>query len=374
MKRLLIAALVLTLVSFALAFPAMAQSTGDLITLNDATPAIDVAITLPSDTTGTVALDFTGAAVRLTNADGTILFEAADARLHGLELNIAPNSGAHTLTIERLPGVTQAVVRVSSLPELTLHPFTSLVTGFTLALNQEISLPLSADHPGDTVSLTIPPEAAGVVTANFPGMAATTQLVDGSGVVVAQSSGGTVDGLSLVMDPGTYQFTLLGTSISGSTMVGIKLVSATDAGMTLLQSPEAATVVTNASAPSVNAVNAEPCIAAIAVSAGNLRSGPGTGYSILGYAFRGQVFSVGGHNPEDNWLVISTDAGSAWISRGNVVTQGACDALTTFNLPLQEAQPLPLVITSGQNGEHENEAEEHSGQFEGGEHESEHDD
>lgn len=365
MKRFAFVAVIVVLATFALAMPALAQNTGDLITLNDATPAIDVAITLPADTTGTVTLDFSGAAVRLINADGSTVFEAADARLHGLSLNIAPNSGAHTLTIERLPGIAEAVVRVSSLPELTQHSFASSVTGLLLAPNQEISLPLSADRPGDTVDLAIPADTVGMMTANYAGVAATTQFVDSSGLIVAQSSGGSVDGLSLLVDPGTYQFTLLGTNIPAEAVAGIELVSAADAGRSVVQAPEAASVVTTTTE---SAVNANPCIAAITVSAGNLRSGPGTGYSILGYAFQGQVFAVSGRNPEDNWLVISTDAGSAWIARGNVMTQGACDALTTFNIPLQEAQSLPLVITSGQGGEPENEHEGIGELFENEEH------
>ncbi|HEX2905792.1 MAG TPA: hypothetical protein VHO69_02950, partial [Phototrophicaceae bacterium] len=106
MKRLLFPLFFLILVT---ALPAFAQDNANLITLNDATPAIDVVITLPPDTTGTIALDFSGAAVRLTDANKNVVFKAADSRLHGLELNIAPNSNAHTLTVERLPGLAEAV-------------------------------------------------------------------------------------------------------------------------------------------------------------------------------------------------------------------------------------------------------------------------
>lgn len=50
MKRLLI--LVAVLITAAL--PTFAQSQADIITLNDATPAIDVAISLPANATGTI--------------------------------------------------------------------------------------------------------------------------------------------------------------------------------------------------------------------------------------------------------------------------------------------------------------------------------
>ncbi|MBE2269111.1 MAG: hypothetical protein IAE80_12845, partial [Anaerolinea sp.] len=143
MKRLSLFALILLALSLSAALPALAQSDANLIILNDASPAIDVVVTLPADTTGTIALEFSGALVRLTDASGAVVFSAADVRLHALELNIAPNSGSHTLTVERLPGTAEAVVRVSSLPELTLYGAAELVSGLTVASNQEVSLPLN---------------------------------------------------------------------------------------------------------------------------------------------------------------------------------------------------------------------------------------
>jgi len=65
MKRLSLTIAALIILSLATVLPTLAQNAADVITLNDSTPAIDVAITLPADTTGTVALDFSGAAVRL---------------------------------------------------------------------------------------------------------------------------------------------------------------------------------------------------------------------------------------------------------------------------------------------------------------------
>ena len=63
MKRLL---MVLTLLLIA-AVPSLAQSQADLITLNDATPSIDVAISLPPDATGAISLNLSNAAVTIKN-------------------------------------------------------------------------------------------------------------------------------------------------------------------------------------------------------------------------------------------------------------------------------------------------------------------
>ncbi len=340
MKRFSLFTLILLALSLATALPTRAQDNSNLITLNDASPAIDVVVTLPADTTGTIALDFSGAAVRLTDGNGGIVFAAADARLHSLELNIAPNSGSHTLTVERLPGITEAVVRLTSLPELTTYGTVELVSGLALTASQEVSLPLTPDHPGDTVSLSLPGDSAGMITAIFPGAAATTQLVDAAGVVVVESVGGHVDGLSLLLDPGAYQFTLLSSALAETVVAGVRLVSAADVGLVMLPTP-ASTL------PAV-AANPLPCTAVVSVSSMNLRSGPGTGYTVMGYGYRNQEFVVGGQNPENNWLLVGLNDGSAWVSRSTVQTQGDCAVLTTFNVPLLDAQPAPLIIT-GQN-------------------------
>lgn len=341
MKRFSFFTLLVLTLGLSAVLPALAQSDVNLIALNDASPVISVVITLPADTTGTVALEFNGTAVRLTDATDAVVFSAADARLHALELNIAPNSGSHTLTVERLPGITEAVVRVSSLPELTLYGTTELVSDLAVVSNQEVSLPLTPDHPGDSVSVTVAGDSAGMITATFPGAGAATQLVDAAGALVVESVGGHVDGISLLVDPGTYQFTLVSSGLSAEATAGVRLVSADAIGIVTLAAPV-----------STQEVGAEStaCTAVVTVSSTNFRSGPGTGYTVVGYGYRDQVFEVGGRNAEDNWVLIASGAGaSAWAARSSVQTEGACASLATFNVPLRDAQPAPLVITgSGQ--------------------------
>ena len=338
MKRYALVLLIVLLLSGA-AFPALAQNNADLITLNDATPAIDVVITLPPDTTGTISLDMAQAAATLTDAANAVVFHAADERLHGLQLNIAPNSGSHTLTVERLPGMTEAYVRVTSLPEMTMNGSVHLVDGNTLSLNQEVDLSLNADNPGGTVAVNVPVDTQGAITANFPGADATSQLVDSSGIVLAQSNGGHVDGAIFVLNSGSYDFTVLGNGLTSSVVAGIRAVSAVDGGFNIVQAPAAAeTVVDNT------------CTATVSASSVNLRSGPGTGYTVIDYGYRGDSFAVGGQNPENNWIVVGTDSGSAWVSKGVAQMQGVCDALTVFNIPLRDAAPAQIIISSPGSG------------------------
>jgi uncharacterized protein YraI len=365
MKRLSLFALILLALNLSAVLPALAQSDANLITLNDASPAIDVVITLPADTTGTVALEFSGAAVRLTDATNAVVFSAADERLHALELNIAPNSGSHTLTVERLPGTADSVVRVSSLPGLTMYGTAERVPGLAVVSNQEVALPLTPDHPGDSVSVTVAGASMGMLTAAFPGAGATTQLVDAAGVLVVESVGGHVDGISVLIDPGTYQFTLVSSGLSAAAAAGVRLVSADDAGVGALAAP--------VSTQEVVAANTS-CTAVVTVSSTNFRSGPGTGYTVIGYGYRDQVFDVGGRNLEDNWVLVALNSGaSAWVSRGTVQTQGACSTLTAFNIPLRDAQPAPLVITgSGQSSGSYSDDDDDHGEHE--EHDDDHDD
>lgn len=343
MKRLTPFILVLSLLM--LAFPAFAQAQNpDLITLDDATPAIDVVITLPADTTGAIALDLAQAGVTLTDANNAIVFTANDERIHGIEFNIAPNSGTHTLTVERLPNVAQAYVGVASLPELTVQGEVQLVDSLNLSLNQEASVNLNADNPGGTFNLTIPADTTGVITTTFPGANATTQLLDSDGVVLAESSGGHIDGLTYVLDAGVYEFTILGNGLIDTVVAGMRVLSAEDGGFAIIEAPTAT------DQPTTIATTSQNCTATVTASSANMRSGPGTGYSVLGYVYRGESYTVGGQNPENNWLVIGTaDGGSGWVSNSIAMLQGSCDDLTVFNIPLRDASPAQIIITSPNN-------------------------
>lgn len=366
MKRVLIPLLFLMLLG---TLPALAQDNPNLITLNDATPAIDVVITLPPDTTGTVSLAIAQAAITLTDSANAVVFHTADARLHGVDINIAPNSGSHTLTVERLPGIPEASVSVASLPELNINGTVEHVEGVAVTLNQEISLSLDTSIPGGTADVSIPDGTTGVITATFPGSNATTQLVDSQGIVVAQSAGGHVDGVSFVLDAGHYEFTVLGSGLTNMVVAGVRVVSAEDANVAILEAPASAE---NVATDTTGAV----CTAVVTRSSVNLRSGPGTGYSVLGYGYYNENYVVGGRNPENNWIVVSTEGGSAWMALTGVNLQGACDTLTVFNIPLRDAPVAPIIITTPQpsgsiGGEHE---EHEDGEHEHGEHEEGDDD
>jgi uncharacterized protein YraI len=101
----------------------------------------------------------------------------------------------------------------------------------------------------------------------------------------------------------------------------------------------------------------------------NLRSGPGTGYSQIGTSPLNERLPVGGRNVENNWLLVGTHSGSAWVSQQYVRTEGDCGSLPTYNIPLQDAQPTVLVSSDDasdddEEWEHEHYSE-HEHEFEG---------
>lgn len=336
MKRLLMFLLILA--SFLAALPALAQES-EIITLNDATPAVDVVVTLPPDTTGTIALRLNSAAVTLTDAANMMVFRAADARLHALDLNIAPNTGTHTLTIERLPGVSEAYVSIGSLPELSAPGIAALVQTDHLTFHQEVSLPLDATRPGSSVAINIPGSDAGMISATFPGANAATQLIDSQGVVIAESYNGHVDAINAVLDSGEYDFTALANNLTNNVIVGVRAVPIDSSVYAPLEVPASNTTVSG---------SGTVCTASVTVSSANLRSGPGTGYSVIDYGYREETFPVGGINPQKNWVVIGTDSGSAWLSNSVAHLNGACDNLAVFDIPLRDAQPAPIIIVTPQ--------------------------
>lgn len=341
MKHLLITLLVLLLGTLSV----LAQDNANLITLNDATPAIDAVITLPPDTTGAVSLEIANAAVKMTDANNAVVFYAADPRIHAIELNIAPNTGAHTLTVERLPGMSQAYVRLKSLPELNVSGTVTLTNGTAISLNQEVYLPLDANAPGGTTSVSIPNNTVGVVTAVFLGAHATTQLVDDSGVVIAQSTDGHIDGVSYALDGGRYAFTLVGRGLTKPIVTSVRAVSAEEVGVTVLEVPtQPPSLVATPTANTTASTTAMACNAVVQRSSVNLRSGPGTAYSVLGYGYYNESYLVGGRNPENNWIVVSTDNGSAWMALSNASLQGACENLTVFNVPLRNMDAAQVTV------------------------------
>ncbi len=327
---------------------------------------------MPADTTGVVTVNVSMAAVTLTDANGGLVFSSADPRVHYVELSIAPNSGSHTLTVQRLPGEALATVEIGSQADLTIAATTQDVLVDTRATGaqqpQQHTLSLDTTHPADQVSLDVQPDTTGLVTASFPGATASSQLTDSSGLLIATSSRD-VDGYNLVLDGGRYDLSVQANAANGSIAANVSVTSSDQ--FTLLGAPQAAAV--PAAAQSVPM--APNCTATVAISSVNLRSGPGTGYSILNAGLQGNQYAVGGLNPEQNWVVVGlSDGSSAWVSRDLTQMNGDCGQLPVFNIPLRDAPaaaPVVVQVMPSSPSVSSSTSSYHEDEHEGDHHESE---
>ncbi len=337
------AVLVLVIASLVTAQAAFAQGgsgASDVITLNNATPGIDIVITPAPGTAGTVTLEIAQAAVLVTDSSGQVVFEMADARVHGLELRMSPAGGSYTLSIERLLGVDTAYVRVNSQADLSPVGQTLLVTSTAQPLTtaQSIDLPLSGVTPSQVVPVSIPANTTGTLTATFPAAPVTAQVIDANQQVVATLYGGAFDGLKLTLDGGDYQVTLLNGNPQQTTLANLQVNASQPSDLASL------VMASTSNTPQVTGVSTQTCMATVNVASVNLRSGPGTGYTVLDYGFRNEQYPVGGTTPDGSWLVIGDGSTSAWMSATTGTLSGNCGNLAVYNIaPLDASSPQVTI-------------------------------
>jgi uncharacterized protein YraI len=321
--------------------PVFAQDNG-LITLDDATPAIDVVVALPPDATGALRLTLVDAAVTLTDEMNNTVFYATDDRLHGLELNIAPNSGSHTLTVQRLPYAATASVGIEAVDNIAVNGMAVQTTEEAITLGQSVNLGFTPTQPGDTVPVSITGETQGVVTAVFPEMNATTQVVDADGIVVMASYNGHVDGFNAVLDSGDYELTILTNGTETEQMAVVRAVPVEET--TFLVAQASTETVSNE-----EVVQSAGCEAQVVVNSVNFRSGPGMGYSIIDYGFYNEQYPVGGRNSTNDWVVISTgENSSAWVAASTLSFGGSCNGLAVHDVPYRAAPVAPVIVATAQ--------------------------
>jgi|GEM_PF-860054 len=325
------------------------QAADTPIILNDATPSVDAVISLPEGTTGAIAVELAGASLTVYDSAGEIALQVADERVHHIQFNIMPNMGDHTLHVERLEGVDTAAVTIESLAEFLLQSTIQTVNDSTIGLDQSTTVVMNSTRPNSVIDVNIPADKLGVFAVNSPNIATMSQLTDASGAIVATSMRGHIDGLSMLIDGGDYQYTMLATNLAEETVADVR-VSSYDANLTpLLYVPQSDAPVENTVANTVdtNTAQGAGCNAEVFVSSVNLRSGPGTGYSVINYGFQNDVLPVGGVNPQNTWIVVGLpDGSSAWMTKGAVNLSGDCTTLTNFDIPYREAQPAEVVVVN----------------------------
>ncbi len=80
-------------------------------------------------------------------------------------------------------------------------------------------------------------------------------------------------------------------------------------------------------------VGNDVCGFEVEVSSGNLRSGPGTGYSVVGYALQSDKFPVLETSGSGDWIKVQTSQGEAWIAASLGKFENDCSALPVSGEP-----------------------------------------
>ena len=331
-----------------------ASAVEDVITLDDVTPSIDAVISLPTGATGSVHVEMAGAALTLLDSQNEPVLQVSDERVHSVQFNLIPNSGDHTLHLERLDSVDIAAVSITSLSEFLLQPASQEIYSNAISVDQSSDIVLNSGTPNAVIDISIPNDQLGLFASTTPNISTMNQLVDDTGTVVATTMNGHVDGISILIDGGNYQYTMVGTNLT-DTVNGNVRVSPYD----YMENPilfaeqreplAVAPAVNSSLASNAQAASTAGCNASVFVSSVNLRSGPGTGYSVIDYGFQNEVFPVGGTNPQTNWIVVGLDSGnSAWMTRSAANLDGNCTDLAVFNIPYREAQLAEVVVVQAE--------------------------
>jgi hypothetical protein len=86
----------------------------------------------------------------------------------------------------------------------------------------------------------------------------------------------------------------------------------------------------------------DPLKAEVTVAAGNVRSGPGLGYPVIGQVSRGDILIVFGRNAPGDWLQITWGDRSGWLSSSLVKLNSAITGLEVAEAPAPPpASPTP---------------------------------
>jgi len=93
------------------------------------------------------------------------------------------------------------------------------------------------------------------------------------------------------------------------------------------------------------------CRFVVTASSANLREGPGTGYSALGFAFAGDDFPVTAIHASETWVEVSTPDGERWIATSTGELRGDCSNMPVSDIPMRAdngtSTPTPGVGDPG---------------------------
>lgn len=119
--------------------------------------------------------------------------------------------------------------------------------------------------------------------------------------------------------------------------VGITATFTTSPSLTPAESPTSTateTPLTPTLTPTLTPSPTPVCRFRVTASSANLRQGPGTGYTAVGFALTGDEFTVLASHTSHAWFEIATEDGNAWVAASVGELTGGCSGLTVSDAPL----------------------------------------
>lgn len=363
MKRLIVIVLLASTLALPAISAAQSQSAGNVIPLNDSSPAMDIVVNSQPGAAGALVMQLSGASVTVSDASGQSVFEMADRRAHELQLRFGAGSSSHTVTVERLPGVQEAYFSATPVDDLLAIGSIASSEQGSLQVGQGLDSAVSATTD---VPFAIPDGQIGRLMTSFSGYPLSAKIVDSVGIEVARLNPSMIDGLSITLDGGQYALGLINTDAATQAQTS---TSVTAASLPSLPDPvEAAAQATQAEAAAP--ATAPTCLIQLTSSA-EVHSGPGFNYSLMGYAPRGITLLVGGVNRQGDWTLIGDGTTSGWVNGAPGIVSGDCSQVATYDIPPANTNAAPNLSANPQQPSGERESGEHeSGEHESGEHES----
>jgi uncharacterized protein YraI len=103
----------------------------------------------------------------------------------------------------------------------------------------------------------------------------------------------------------------------------------------------------------------------------NLRSGPGTGFSVVGIGYAGEQYMVLSRHTSGLWFQVLFGSEEVWLAASVGSLNGDCLDLSVSDLAIQNAEtqipsPGETPDTSSSEDDHSTESEDHSGSEDSG--------
>jgi hypothetical protein len=129
----------------------------------------------------------------------------------------------------------------------------------------------------------------------------------------------------------------------------------------------------NSGSDNTGSYNTGACTFKVDEESANLRSGPGTGSAVLGYAFEDQTFSVVEAHSSGAWVKVASSLGDAWIATSTGELHGGCSTLPVSSDAIVTGSSTNSTNEGGDDSSHEVEGEsgDDRGQDSVGEHQQE---